>query len=565
MISKPVRALLWQQWRQCRWLMLLAFAVWFVFPLYDSLMAYMSGFMRRDMYDGELLSFLRLGRAGQSFLVLFFVLSGYTAMTRFNVGDIRTAASHFPRRYYLLPVRTNILVRCEFFGRLSSVAFLGLAMILIHVLIYGGPGWLWVVPLFFVALCACMMGVSWFLRSFGIVINVVAFGVAFAVFAWTAVSLKAPQYVVIALHILLVPVLLAVSYTIARIGVAYDRRGESGGMLSGLSSDEKTTGGRVKPFASAESAQLWYELKRIGKPIPVYTLFCAVGMLFLLYFVVTFTISRTNDLFGTMAVPALLSGLFLATFIVGSGRAERDLRESGGKRNSFMSLRPMSTPAMADARFKAGAYGILLTSTVVLIFSFSNSYFAEMFFVPGHGMIELVFFSVLGILIITEILLWGVLWIGTWISLLWLIVGCVISGGAAAGFDDVDRLLWPLIPLLTVPVFFAAWYRGLISLSRILAVSAAWMVIFGFLMIANQGDGSEPKMHFVHFLLRDLFGFKGDPIKFFLWNILEVKENPIKLACFCMLPFISFASLPLEMDWLRHRSVSGLRDGLTIR
>ena len=127
-------------------------------------------------------------------------------------------------------------------------------------------------------------------------------------------------------------------------------------------------------------------------------------MLFLLYFVVTFTISRTNDLFGTMAVPALLLGFFLATLLTGSMRAERDLRESGGKRNSFMLLRPMSTPTLADVRFKAGAYGILLTSAVVLIFSFSHSDFAEEFFVPGHGMIGLVFFSVLGILIIAKII-----------------------------------------------------------------------------------------------------------------------------------------------------------------
>ena len=124
----------------------------------------------------------------------------------------------------------------------------------IHVLVYGGPGWLWIVPLFFVALCACMMGVSWFLSSFGIVLNSVFLAAAVALFMWSAASPNVIQYVLIAPHILFVPVMLAISYMIARICVASDRSGERDGFLSRLSSAENTKGGRVKPFASAESA-----------------------------------------------------------------------------------------------------------------------------------------------------------------------------------------------------------------------------------------------------------------------------------------------------------------------
>ncbi len=73
----------------------MAFVIWSVFPVLDSLKAYMSASMIEEMHESQLLSFLKIDRAGWSFWGLFLVLAGYTAMTRFNVGDIKTAASHF--------------------------------------------------------------------------------------------------------------------------------------------------------------------------------------------------------------------------------------------------------------------------------------------------------------------------------------------------------------------------------------------------------------------------------------------------------------------------------------
>ena len=468
----------------------------------------------------------------------FFVTLGCYALFVLLMGSSRhDMAPHFPRSHFALPLRTHVLVACEFFGRLFSVAFLGTIMSVGHVLLFEGSMSFVLWPLALVLALAWIMGVSWFFGSFDSLLPTV-FSFIFVV-CLTEVLLVLNASGAYVLDIsgdanvrLVVALSLLFPYILAYSGVAIDRNGSWSDIVSSLASKRPKLKGRLKPYKSPARAQLWYEWNRFGRFLPRCAFVAIASILCIIACTVVWT-DTMSDRQIRQGIPllALYSMCFclpLATFLVGVLRILRDWQARGGARGSFMALRPMATGAQADGTVGAGAIAILITALLTLpaaVVIMGDS-IDQLF--PSSGNT----FQLMGTFLIWLLVLWGLLWLGPWALASLVALACTraILGGVTEEPGDLFEVCWPLGPLVTFVLFYAAHRRGLVGLTKIMKISVAWLVLFAFIALSFKGAA------WLSFQLP-----WPDPWQLARWGAL------------IMIPFISFASVPLEMQWHRHR------------
>lgn len=133
-----------------------------------------------------------------------------------------------------------------------------------------------------------------------------------------------------------------------------------------------------KPFRSPEAAQFWYEWRRQGILLPVVT-----AVLIVLFLIPQFFDSTLEPIPGVQPklgllpsgpaylltyFPVLIVAIFVASWAIGGGAKRTDVKREGDR--SFhltFATRPMTDVGMAVQKFKAAAFGSLVSCVLILV------------------------------------------------------------------------------------------------------------------------------------------------------------------------------------------------------
>ena len=378
-MRSSVPALLWEQWRLTRWLMLLLLAIAVSLHQLMWTLAHARIFRSTDLGvvgDGLVL-------ASMGLYILFFVLS---------YNDPRDLRLAFPRRLYRLPVSTASLVSWALAGRVAIAAIQFAALLTIHHIYFGEVSRLSYTSALscYLSLFVCLLAIAWSAGGHsaqaGVALTVV-FLALFLIFG-QAVENTFERFGLIAFA-----ACAAGAFVVAWAGVALDRAGTwqgapgPRGLLNWITLPQGQrlralpdwafrplrVGGRV--FTSPGHAQVWLQSRRTGLLLP------ALVLIFWLATFVLFPLTMgvdPRDVPLRSVLHLFLLALGIASFATGVVTAFLDQRDQTSGMAAFLTSRPLSSTGLAKARLKAAALSVARTFLIVavlLVFSLWVSQF----------------------------------------------------------------------------------------------------------------------------------------------------------------------------------------------
>jgi hypothetical protein len=280
-------------------------------------------------------------------------------------GTLGGKLAGFPRRLFTLPVGTDLLVAWPMLYGMAAVALLWLWLVWLIPIPVGRSQTVPLWPSLLLAAClACFQAVCWTLVWAPLLRLVVAIlGLPSAVMAAALIWARNDVKLTSGQVALALCAIIGTAYLVAVAGVARDRRGDrwNWAWLGRLLLRAVPGGrGRARPFASAQAAQRWLEVRRHAWLLPVFVAF----FLAMLFWAAALPLSRqevAQIAAAIVAVPAVLA------FFIGFGMGKtsfwaRDLRLS-----SFVATRPVTSAALANAKLQVAGLSALATWGIVLL------------------------------------------------------------------------------------------------------------------------------------------------------------------------------------------------------
>jgi len=287
-------------------------------------------------------------------------------------SPLESAESGFPARFYILPVRTSLLVGSPMVqGMIVSV---GLWVCWEHFVLRPGgvttPSW-W--PVMLAAIVATAQAILWF--PFGLpwlrllVGCVILFGLFRAPVIYDALipSLGAsPEWLANPNHqnsalMVLAAIMIPLAFLVARVGVSWARRGDSPNLqwlrhrVRRPSDSWRTS----PPFTSAMQAQMWYEWRLRGRGY----MLSVIAILVLVICIGLFLTNRDSRYdFGLifLMIPPLIAGLGGAQM----GSPGESIRSTA--MTTFAATRPLDEVALVSAKLRAITWTAAITWAIVL-------------------------------------------------------------------------------------------------------------------------------------------------------------------------------------------------------
>jgi len=549
-MRSPVHALLWEQWRRLRWPMLFAFLLMAAASLLDYTLSKTHNYNPRGML---------------SLVMLILSMAVFIAFLFFSHSELNDLRPTMPARLYTLPVRTHVLVTCELFSRLAALGLLAFAMLVTHYLLFADKyldaSFLWEMPLLLVVLIALLQAVSW-LPAGVLTAAVIGFMLLLrssgGIFRALIKLAPEPYYTDAPLPALM-PALAGLSYLIAFVGVALDRRGAWTGIRRRLATMLRQCAARRDRFASGAHAQLWFEWKRTGRYVPIVGIaFLALSFIVCAYLgpdalrarIAPWLTARTAPWAAVWAEQAALiigMGLFLcpliAAFIVGMLTPAMDHRDLVSGFSSFVMTRPMRTRQLAAARFKVGAVSLCLTYALI-----AAILLAVLGLPACLAGLESAFLSAQSVRLGTSGLTFILVACGHFVlawALLWL---SLPLSGVLLVFYAVS--LFVVIPgILPAPTNAGSMW----GLSLILLIAMAVLVTLACrrrVLTARDLPAILVLASISAAVLLMLFYWEGEPI--FGRDQTGYAETAFHVTL-SLIPIAAFLWEPLKLDWFRHR------------
>ena len=365
-----ITALVWEQWRHSRFVILLA--PLFIFFIYVMMKA-ISSTNPGDMPDAALWT----GLCATAFFVALAI----------SFSDPQDLSFGFDRRLYRLPLRSTRLAAVTLLARLALMA-IGMSMVLgmCYWLFGRGDGFLlWPTLAFVFIVFSGAHALSWSIGAYGAKAALFFIG---ALFVWMVAGIFFPSvrdfsglYLVIELvkwsHRvggrvglwLLSLATIAFFFAIAVAGVWLDRRGmwQSSGPKAERLSILSRLFSRQRTFASPYAAQFAFEWQRRGRLFLRMTMFVFVFLAMLMAFAFNFKnfhVQPESINWGGIILALMYAAIVAppcAAFMLGvlNVRLDKGDRKSGLA--AFLAVRPMSSRAFGVARIEVAAW-IVLTS-----------------------------------------------------------------------------------------------------------------------------------------------------------------------------------------------------------
>lgn len=292
-------------------------------------------------------------------------------------------------------------------------------------------------------------------------------------------------------------------------------------------------------FPSAESAQTWLEWRRGAYLFPWLSLL--LGLVLLLSF---------QAVAGQLETRFVLSlNLFALAPAVVACLVGYTITRSGSDYLWFVGARPLTTAAISRARLKAGVKAILWGYALLVpayVIAFKLQFPGEPI-IPSlvqdlrvitstqgpfaEGLALLAFLS-----IATVLGVWALFWLarsagvmvwpaGVVVAVWYAMAGEVYSDPSQTGLFTTPTMvfLWSMSGLLgfmAAATILTAFYRRYFKAITLAAVAVAWMAL---ILLAHS-----------------------------LSNIVSL-GGPLLIAMWLLLPFVPLASIPLTLEWQRHR------------
>jgi hypothetical protein len=367
----PLTAIVWEMWRRSRtssWILVgnIALAILLnhlVLPSFDVETTDNQTFGADDVV--MLLNFHLLVTS----ILLFLAACGYT---EFNP---KIGFSGFPNRLFSLPVSTFRLVAVPTVLSIVAAGILCAAWVtFVPQMKPGGVRWRNLTSPA-VLMCAYLVVFQMILWTLGRLASfrMVVLGLAGIVFLALGFLPTFPQETLPwwfserAVTIELVGIAGA-AFVISWIAVARQRSGGSGIPFSLKSLAEAIFDflpRRDRPFKTAHAAQFWYEWRRSGKELPLWT----AGMLFLVIGPLCWLVSGDsgNDfriLFAAVALPIVLAAP------VGKAFSKPDFWSGDLDISPFLAVRPLSSEDLVRTKLRVAAVSALASWLMVFVFLF---------------------------------------------------------------------------------------------------------------------------------------------------------------------------------------------------
>jgi hypothetical protein len=476
---------------------------------------------------------------------------------------LETADSGFPARFFVLPVRTSVLVGWPMLGGslTAVIAWVAWDQLVLRPAGINTPFW-WAMMLGAIvattqALLWIPFGLPWIRLPVAVVVlTSLIRAPAFLALAGTRFTNQDTQNIVLSLFAAGV---IPVAFLLAWAGVACARRGDSPDWLRFIRSfrwvwpAKQPTWQERSPFSSALRAQAWYEwrLRGIGFPLLVFFVIAALMVLALVLTRSSHTLTNYSVLF--LVLPVIFAGMF-GSFTGTTGEVTRSLFVLPG----FAATRPVSNTAFVMAKLWAAGMAAVVTWVMVLgltlgwlLFTGGTQDLQDLwdFGVSDYGVARTagfcVFFAFGPILIIWRLLI-GNLWVGlagrVWVWAVQSIVVVLLGLGVLYelvmwNYDPArrDRIITAL-PLLAciavvVKLVVGMWLLRVLVRRGEIAVGSAWLIVCIWFAVAAA-----------------LFGLLA-------WlNQQEfVSTHNLALGVMLFLPLTRLALAPLALAWNRHR------------
>jgi hypothetical protein len=369
-MHSPARAIAWELWRRHRRglaaylaYVLTAAAVWHVVRAEDVARSIGQTFFAEAMACGEL-GVVELTVAIGNLSALPAIMGLVYLFAVFGYGfqaDLAMKDSNYPRRMFVLPVPTRTLVVWPMlYGAVAlALAWVGLAAGILWPCDLAVP--LGVPALEAAALLAWIQAISW--SPFG------AYGVKVAAMVAVATALAAVPLVGIlelgAPHALVAAGLAAslpAAYGVAAVGVARARRGDApdwSRWSDWLRERISRLPRRRRPFASAASAQVWFEWRRHGINLPL------MVALFMPWFLPILAVAE-KDAVLVLIISMIALPPFLAMFAASTVSKTNPWVKDYYGVTPFTAVRPMTCGGLVAAKLTMAALSTLAAWAVIL-------------------------------------------------------------------------------------------------------------------------------------------------------------------------------------------------------
>jgi hypothetical protein len=476
---------------------------------------------------------------------------------------LETPDSGFPARFFVLPVRTSVLVGWPMLGG-SLTAMLAWVVWDLLVLRPAGintPLW-WTMMLGAVvvttqALVWIPFGLPWIRVPVAvIVLTVLLRAPAFLALAGERFTDPATENIILSLFAAGV---FPVAFLLARAGVACARRGDSPDWLRFIRSlrlfrqpTQKTWNTRVA-FSSPMRAQIWYEWRLRGVGFPLFVLIMVLTSMTFGVLLEQDNTQPTGSGVSFLFIPFLLAG-FSSSLMGAMGDSIRSLFGLP----AFTATRPMSNSAFVVAKLLVAALSAALAWVMVvaltlgwLVFTGGIRDLSRMWElgVEYLGVARTaaccMLFALGPILLLWRMLignLWvgltGRAWVGQVLAVLFVPILLVAIYEWTSWKEDparYDRIIGAVPWITTVAVvvkFGVGWWalRGLVRRGEI-TVGTAWRIVCVWFAVAVALFG--------------LLIWLNEP------GVVPVRDLAFGVVLF--LPFARLALAPLALAWNRHR------------
>jgi hypothetical protein len=547
-MRSPAWALTWQLWWRHRWLWVATIA--YVLALAGVCQAFPP---RSDAR--ELCATFGLLPLTQVTLVGFAILTLVTTGTDLEKNSI------FPAWMFTLPVPTRTLVGWVMLnGTISFTAgWLALHFFVLRSSGIAAPRCLTLIA---PSVLAWLQVLSWTPFPFPLVRLVLMLGavtVIGIVPPLLEVAYAVPAPIVIGMQ----AASIAAAYPLAEVGVARARcgRGQQGWLQAGpLVGWVGVWRGHQRPFASAQSAQFWFDWRRngllfvqlVGCLLAFVCVVALAGPRFSLQYPDDLSSSQLLLLGSCLAMPGALAPLF------GTAMGRGDAQLASPQLTPFLAARPLATATFVAVKFRIAALaaaiacGLGFLAALVCLAMHGNGERVEGLWhqllqhYPPVKACVLLFLAP------------GMLWLWTWKTLaegLW--VGLTGRSWVGAALLGVMCAVLPLCAIAVVvfknfPEYHEYLWIGLrcaVGLVLVAKVVAASLVLH--------------LLHRRHFMTRQQLGWlaAGWALAVILlfglmvWLLPPGVVSPFWLAvgCTLMVPLARLAATPLALEWNRHR------------
>lgn len=261
-------------------------------------------------------------------------------------GDIASRESMYPARMFALPVKTAALAWWPMLYGTVAMAVLWFLLRFVGIWPPEAEVPKWWPAMLAASILAWTQALTWMaypLRGLRVIVSVLVLTMIDVV-VFTALQFRPPESLMFAILAPTIPV----AYFVALSALSRARRGDVPEWRLRFAGSAKRV---LEPFASAQSAQLWFEWRRFGRVLPALVgilLPCELGMLALF--------RETESIVFTILLGVLLTPLFMAMFVAASVRNVY----------SFETTRPLDNLQLIGAKLNAALWSTVATWALVL-------------------------------------------------------------------------------------------------------------------------------------------------------------------------------------------------------